>query len=192
MKKYLLFLLPLSLLSSEINFTKTFKSEVASDMISDNIIIKTSRDNSDDIITIFEKYNDLFKTSELIYTKQKEQITPNYNTNIYSGNLSYNIKSYSFEKINDFIKELLYLKDEKNLTISIEEPKYILSNKLQEEITHKLRVKAINFSKTYVNKLSNDLNKQCELKDVKIQDVKTTIQNTNIIDLKVDYKMECQ
>ena len=192
MKKYLLFLLPLSLLSAEIHFTKTFKAEVASDMISDNIVIKTSRDNSDDIVTIFEKYNDLFKTSKLIYTKQKEQITPNYNTNIYSGNLSYTIKSYSFEKINDFIKELLYLKDEKNLTIIIEEPKYILSTKLQEEITHKLRVKAINFSKTYVNKLSNDLNKQCELKDVKIQDVKTTIQNTNIIDLKVDYKMECQ
>ncbi len=192
MKKYLLFLLPLSLLSAEIHFTKTFKAEVDSDMISDNIVIKTSRDNSDDIVTIFEKYNDLFKTSKLIYTKQKEQIMPNYNTNIYSGNLSYNIKSYSFENLNDFIKDLLYLKDEKNLTITIQEPKYILSTKLQEEITHKLRVKAINFSKTYVNKLSNDLNKQCELKDVKIQDVKTTIQDTNIIDLKVDYKMECQ
>jgi len=146
MKKYLLFLLPFSLFSSEINFTKTYTQEIASDMISDNIIIKTSRDNSDDIVTIFEKYNDLFKTNELISTKQKEQISSNFTSNKYTGILNYNIKAYSFEKLNDFIKDLLYLKDEKNLTITIEKPKYILSNKLEEKIIHNLRVKAINFS----------------------------------------------
>jgi len=70
MKKYLFFLLPISLYSSNINFTKVFINEIASDMLSSKITITTSNESSDDITTIFEKYIDIFKTNELISIKQ--------------------------------------------------------------------------------------------------------------------------
>ena len=192
MHKYLFFLLPFSLYSSEINFSKVFTNKVASDMLSNNITIKVTRDNSDDIETIFEKYIDIFKTNNLSSIKLKENIKVNYSTNIYTGILSYNVKSYSFEKLNDFVKELQYLKDEKNLNINIENTKSILSENLKEQSIHNLRVKAINYSKSYENKLSKDLNKICLTKDVTMKDKKTINNDTNILKVFVDYKLECK
>jgi len=191
MKNYLFFLLPLSLFSSDINFTKTFSSNIASDMTSNKIIISTSRDNSEDINTIFEKYTDLFKTNELISSKLQEDIKADYSTSRFNGVLSYQVKSYSFEKLNDFIKELLYLKDEKNLSLNIQNQESLLSEKLQENIIHNLRVKAIKFSKNYENRISSDLNKICKTKDIKIKETKTTNNNTNLLKVIVDYKLEC-
>ena len=192
MKKYLLFLLPLSLLSSDINFTKTFSVNIASDMISNKIKITTTRNNSEDITTIFEKYNDIFKTNDVITSKLNETINTNYTTNKYTGILSYDIKSYSFEKINDFVREILYLKDEKDLNINIQNSKYILSDRLKENIIHNLRIKAIEFSKPYENKISNDLNKICKTKDIKIKETKIAKSNTNVLKVIANYKLECQ
>lgn len=193
MKKYLFFLLPISLYSSSINFEKVFVSQIASDMLSTKITITTSNNNSDDIETIFEKYIDIFKTNNLESIINKKQITTNFtNQSSYNGILTYTIKTYSFEKLDSFVKELLYLKDEKNLNIKIQSPKAILSQNLQEQSIHNLRVKAINFSKTYENRLSKDLNKICLTKDIKIKDEKIINNDTNILKLFVDYKLECQ
>jgi hypothetical protein len=193
MKKYLFFLLPLSLYSSNINFEKVFVTQISSDMLSTKITITTSNNNSDDIETIFEKYIDIFKTNNLESIINKKQITTNFtNQSSYNGILTYTIKTYSFEKLDSFIKELLYLKDEKNLNIKIQSPKAILSENLQEQSIHNLRVKAINFSKTYENRLSKDLNKICLTKDIKIKDEKIINNDTNILKLFVNYKLECQ
>jgi len=106
--------------------------------------------------------------------------------------LTYSVKTYSFEKLNSFVKELLYLKDEKNLNINIQSAKSILSEKLKEQSIHALRLKAINFSKIYENKLSRDLNRICLTKDIKIKDEKIINNNTNILKLFVNYTMECK
>ena len=192
MKKYLFLLLPFSLYSSEINFSKTFTKQVPSDMISNQFDILVSRDNSDDITTIFEKYIDIFKTNELISIKLQDNIKANYNTNIYNGKLSYKVKTYSFEKLNDFVKELLYLKDEKNLTLNIQTAKSILSEKLKEQTFQSLRIKAINYGNIYQNRLTNDIRKSCLTKDIKIKDKQIINNITNTLKIFVDYKLECQ
>jgi len=192
MKKYLFLLLPFSLYSSEINFSKIFTKQIPSDMISNQFDILVSRDNSDDITTIFEKYIDIFTTNELISIKLQDNIKANYNTNIYSGKLSYKVKTHSFEKLNDFVKELLYLKDEKNLTLNIQTAKSILSNKLKEQTFHALRIRAINYGKSYQNSLTNDIKRRCITKDIKIKDKQIINNNTNTLKIFVDYKLECQ
>jgi len=222
-KIILLSILPFILFASQINFNKKFSKKVSSDELTTRITIKLTRPDEDDISPILNKYNDLIKQSVGINKHRGNfSINPKYkykngNSKIvgYNGNLSYTISSKSSKNMNEFIKELLYAKDEPKLSIVISSLQWIISNNLKEEISNNLRLDAIIWAKEYTNKLSSKLNTTCITKSINInqnhsfprpspmmskgirmdavsKNIAVPIISKNKISLNVNYIMECK
>jgi len=225
MKKLLLLsALSTLLFSTQINFNKTFSKNVSSDELTTRITIKLTRGAEDDISPILNKYNEFIKQSvgvqkqRGVFSINPKYVYKNGQSKIvgYNGNLSYNITSKSSKNMNYFIKELLYSKDEKNLSIIISSLRWKISDELKESTSNNLRLEAIVWSKDYVAKLSNKLNTQCVSKNISINqsnsysrpqlrmmpkslsadainsDISIPVESKNKISLRVNYKMECK
>jgi len=147
MKKIILILLsPFVLFATQINFDKTFYKNVTADRLSTNITIKLTRQNQNEINPILNKYNDIIKNDKKVSKKRGNfSIAPKYiyKNNIsrivaYNGNLSYEVSSFSYEDINEFITSILDEKDERDLSIVISSLSWKVSDKLKEKLNNDL------------------------------------------------------
>jgi len=220
MKKIILILLsPFVLFATQINFDKTFYKNVTADKLSTNITIKVTRQNQNEINPILNKYNDIIKNDKKVSKKRGNfSIAPKYiyKNNIsrivaYNGNLSYEVSSFSYEDINEFITSILDEKDERDLSIVISSLSWKVSDKLKEKLNNDLRLEAITWSSKYANTLSNETSSNCKVNEININqnsysrprammsralssdsNVAIPQQSKNKISLSANYNMECK
>ncbi|HIP12990.1 MAG TPA: DUF541 domain-containing protein [Arcobacter sp.] len=174
-KAILTALIPFSLFSYELNFSKEFSKNISPDnlstRISVNIINKDERFVSDNL----ESINDYVKSSNGIkFENGSFNLTPRYsykNKNRkflgYAGNLSYTIVSINANSMNEFLSELIDVKNslkEKSLKLSINNTVWKVSDKKYNNSLDTLRLEAINWIGNY----SKELNKSCTIKKISI------------------------
>lgn len=175
-KLYLLTAVPALLFSFDVNFNKKFSKTLIQDTLTSNISIVVTDDNEKKVNKTLEKFNKNIKS----YHKVEKDfgtltIRPNYRTSSnvpkitgYRGELRYKVSSTKASSINEFISNLIELKNDRdtniiinNLSWTVKEDEYI---KAQEE----LRLTSIQWLDNYAKELSNTLNKQCEIKSINV------------------------
>ena len=177
MIKKLLFtaLVPLSLFSYELNFSKNFTQEINPDILSTRISVNIQNKDERFINDNLESINEYIKDSQDIkYKNGSFNLTPRYtykNSNRkfagYVGNLSYIITSKDATIMNDFISELINLKDKiavKSLKLNINNTSWQVSKTKYNNSLDILRLDAIN----WVNEYASTLNKSCKVKKINI------------------------
>ena len=168
-------LVPLSLFSYELNFSKKFSQVVNPDIlttrISANIQNKDERFISDNL----ESINDHVKESKDIkYKHGSFNLTPRYSYKNnkrkfigYAGHLSYIITSKNANSMNEFISELIEVKEKlevNSLKLNINNTTWKVSDELQQKSLDNLRLKAIKWISSYANKLD----RSCTIKKINI------------------------
>ena len=190
MIKKLLFttLVPLSLFSYELNFSKNFTKEISPDILSTRISVNIQNKDERFINDNLESINEYIKDSQNIkYKNGSFNLTPRYtykNSNRkfvgYVGNLSYVVTSKDATIMNEFISELINLKDKiavKSLKLNINNTSWQVSKTKYNNSLDILRLESINWIKEY----ASTLNKSCKVKKISISTSRNNYQH-NMMD----------
>ena len=186
-------ILPLSLFSYEISFSKKFSKSVTPDLLSThiNIIVEDESENFiNNHIEIFNKYiknnNDVSKYDGSFTLSPKYKYFKNTQEFMgYVGNLKYIIKSKDASALNKFINDLIeienkYNKD--NIKINISNVSWTTSTKLYDDSLDFLRINAMTWIEKYASSLKNVLSKDCLIKSIDID--KTSKKFTKIVSME--------
>lgn len=177
MKRIALFLLPLSLFSFELNFSKTFEKEIMPDTLSTSIIIRVDSQNERHISKVLEKYNEIIKDNDEVEKRRGSlTIRPHYkysSKNIpkiisYIGQLTYKVNSTSAYKIDKFINEISRINKERSTSITISSLKWSVKSETVQIANDIIRLEATQWALTYTRNLESDLRKKCKLEKVSL------------------------
>jgi len=168
-------ILPFSLYSYELNFSKKFSQTINPDILTTRVIATIENKDEDFITNKLEYINDYIKEKEEIkYQDGNFNLTPlySYNNNkrnfiAYKGNLSYNIITKDANNMNQFINELIEVKNKlntNNLKLNISSVNWKVSDNLNSTALDSLRLNAINWISLY----SKNLHKSCIIKKISI------------------------
>jgi predicted secreted protein len=184
MKRFLLaiFILPVVLFSYEINFSKSFTTSVSPDLLTTYVDVSIFDEKERVINSEIEKFNDFFKEyDEVVIKDGRYNLSPRYkyinNKQIftgYIGSLRYKIESNSAKNINEFINQILELKDRsKNdeLKLNISNINWNVSNELYNKNLDNLRIESILWINDYAKSLSNKISKRCSVEKLDINSV---------------------
>jgi len=163
----------------EINFNKKFTKYITPDQLSTNITISILKEDENEVSPIVDKFSKIINNNDTIKKHHgTTSISPKYkyykgsSTIIgYIGSIRYQILSSSSEDINIFIKELLNLKDDEDVSISISSLKWIISDIKHDQALENLRLDAIVWPTNYITTLSTKLNKECNIKTININNI---------------------
>jgi hypothetical protein len=169
----------------EISFNKNFTQYVKPDQLYSNIIITILKEDESEVSPIIGKFLKIINSNDKIKTKNgTTSISPKYkyykgSSEIigYNGDIRYQILSSNSEDINSFIKELLDLKDDEDILISISSLKWIISDIKYAQVFEDLQLNAIVWARSYVTKLSIKLNKECNIKIININNFNNMVFN---------------
>jgi predicted secreted protein len=175
MVKKLIFtsLVPLALFSYELNFSKKFSKEISPDILSARISVSIQNKDERFINDNLESINEFIKESQNIkYKNGNFNLTPRYsyqnNKKIFSeyfGNLSYIITSKDPIFMNEFINDLVELKDKiavDSLKLNINNTSWKISQSKYDSSLDSLRLEAIN----WINSYSTQLSHSCKVKKI--------------------------
>lgn len=186
-------LLPMSLFSYEISFSKKFSKSVTPDLLSTHISIQVE-DKSEQFINKYieifnkyiknndgvDKYNGSFTLSpKYKYFKNSQEFIG------YVGNLRYVIKSKNATNLNKFINDLIQMENKyskQNVKINISNVSWITSTELYDNSLDSLRINAMTWIEKYSASLKNVLSKDCIVKSIDID--KTSKKFTKIINME--------
>ncbi len=176
MKLFLLLFVPLFVFGFEINFNKQFTSTIKPDKLSTRITVSVLKDDERYISPILNKFNEFIKDSNSVEKRGGMfSISPKYkykngHSRIigYTGTLKYEIFSTDSDSINEFIKKVLNLKNDDDVSISISTLRWIVSKNKYTQTIEELRFKAIIWAKQYVSELGKELNSTCTVKKINI------------------------
>ena len=186
MKKSILlaivFLLPMSLFSYEISFNKKFSVLVNPDLLTTSVNIKIEDEKENFINKHIETFNDYIKSNKNVQKKNGNfTLSPKYkyykNTQEfigYVGVLRYQIESSTANELNEFMNELIELKDrldKKNIKLNLSNVSWKTSTKLYENSVDKLRLDSIIWIDKYALSMKNLLSKSCKVKSININSV---------------------
>ncbi|KAB7887710.1 SIMPL domain-containing protein [Poseidonibacter ostreae] len=186
-------LLPMSLFSYEISFSKKFSKSVTPDLLSTYISISVE-DKSEKFINkhieIFNKYiknnDDVNKYDGSFTLSPKYKYFKNTQEFIgYVGNLRYIIKSKNASSLNKFINDLIEMESKynrQNIKINISNVSWTTSTKLYDNSLDALRINAMTWIEKYSASLKNILLKDCEVKSIDID--KTSKKFTKNINME--------
>ena len=169
-------ILPFILYGFDINFGKKFTEEIVPNKLSTKIVITIDKDREDKLSPILNRFN-IFISQEKDIEKKDGQffIEPRYTYNGgkskiigYSGILKYSIYSTNDKNMNSFLKALLNLKKNKDISISISSLKWIVDDSKNEKVLASLRLKSILFGKKYASEISVKIDNFCVLKNINI------------------------
>ncbi len=215
----LFFILPLGLFSYELNFNKKFSRKVSADILTSYINITIEDKKEDYISSKIEIFNDYIEENEDVIKKNGNfNLTPKYKYYDkkqifvgYIGSLMYNIESKDAVSINQFINQLLDMKNKFNTTkikVNISNTTWKVSQKLYSDNLDRLRLESINWITFYASNLS----KQCIVKRINISSERnhnlnirpmsraimadyssvTPIQSKKEISINPSYTLECK
>jgi len=181
-KLFLLFLLPITLLSYEISFNKKFSKSVSGDLLTTYVNISVEDKNETIINQKIEEFNKYIKNYNKINKKNGNfTLSPKYkyskNTQKfvgYVGNLRYKIESRNAKNLNEFINTLITIKEKnesKSTKLSFSNISWRLSKNLSASSIDELRISAITWIEAYSNSLTTTLSKDCNVKKINIDNV---------------------
>lgn len=182
MKLFMGLLLPILAFSYEIEFNKSFSKVVNPDLLTTNVNISVEKKDEVRVNSEIEKFNDFFKEyDEVVIKDGRYNLSPRYkyinNKQIftgYIGSLRYKIESNSAKNINEFINQILELKDRsKNdeLKLNISNINWNVSNELYNKNLDNLRIESILWINDYAKSLSNKISKRCSVEKIDINSV---------------------
>lgn len=172
-----LFILPLSLFSYEISFSKKFTTELKPDVLSSNFRIQIEGDSEKEISSKLEVFNKVIKKFDKIEKKLGSfNVRPNYKYNSnnspkitsYTGSLNYEISSINASSISEFISKMNDLKNSRNTSIIINGLSWKIKESSKNISQEVLRLESIHWINTYASNLSKNLNTSCTTKKIVI------------------------
>ena len=183
MKKILatVIFLPILAFSYEINFNKSFSKVVNPDLLTTNINISVEKKDEKSVNIEIEKFNTFLKNTKNITIKNTNyNLTPKYdyenNKSIFKGfiaNTRFQAESKEAKEINDFLDDLLALKDSfksDDIKVNISNLSWEISENLQNKNIDELRIDVLLWIGNYTKELSNKNGKKCEVKNVNINE----------------------
>ena len=176
MKKIYLLALPALLFSFEINFNKKFSQSLIQDTLTTNLSVVVNDENEKKINTILEKFNKKIKESNKVEKDLGSlSIRPVYrsSSNVpkitgYRGELRYKVNADKARKINNFISELIELKDDRDTNIIINNLRWTVKEEEYIKAQDELRLSSIIWVSNYTKELSSTFNKDCSVKNINI------------------------
>lgn len=175
--KILLVLLPLSLFSFEVNFSKSFNKELIPDTLTTNITIRVNGDNENKISNKLDKFNEVIKDNDEVEKRRGSlSVRPNYKyssnnipkINGYVGYLSYKVNSTSADKINTFINSITRIKKDRDTSITISNLTWRVKEDTKSVAKDIIRLEATHWALDYARNLSSDLRKKCRLEKISL------------------------
>lgn len=178
MKKLAILLLPIYLLSYEIDFQKKFSKKLLPDILSTKISIIIEDNEEKKLMSRLTKFNEKIKDFDEI---EKElgtfSIRPQYKYSSnkpiisdYKGVLSYRVSTKNAKFLNNFVSMITSLKKNRDTTVGIDNLRWIVPRESQDISLEILRLEAINWVNSYSKRLSQDINKECSIKSIKIEE----------------------
>ncbi len=180
--KFLVF--PIFVFSFEVEFHKKFYHELPHDILSANISI-TIKDNSElKVSDRLDVFNQKIKSFDKVERKLISfNIRPKYrhsgNTpkiTGFSGKLRYKINSRKAIYMNEFITEIASLKNNRDTVVSVSNLSWSVREGTYNVSLDLLRLESINWIQTYISNLSKDLNRNCEIKSIQINQEDNSIR----------------
>ncbi len=161
----------------DINFSKNFSKKLMPDILSTNLSIRIEGKNEQEISNKLAIFNKEIKENKVLDKKLGSyNVRPNfkYSSNNspkitgYVGELRYKIESNNAKDINTFITSINTLKKSRSTSISVSGLSWKVKDDTYNVALDILRLESIYWIETYVNNLSKDLNKKCEVKNINI------------------------
>jgi len=171
-------LLPILGLSYELTFSKDFEKKVSADLLSTSVSISVEKKDEKSINIEIEKFNKLISNTKNITIKNTNySLSPRYkyinNERVfkgYLGNISFVAETKEANRINDFLGELIKLKNSiqsKDIKLNIDNLHWKVSKVLQDKSIEELRLEALIWIDKYSKNLSNEISRKCEIKNIK-------------------------
>lgn len=177
MRKILtIIILPFVLFGFDISFNKKFEKKISPDKLSTNIIITVVKEDESEITPLLNSFNKLISNYDEVEKRAGEfSIKPKYKYDKgqssivgYNGILSYTIYSTDSKEMNEFIRLLLDLKDNEDISISISGLNWIVSQSKKSVVVEELRLESIIWAKEYVSTISKKIESTCKIKEINI------------------------
>ena len=168
-------LLATSLFSYEIKFSKEFSKSIKQDLLVANVSIQVKQEDEVSVngsISKFAEYITNFN-GDIEKNNSKYSVYPRYIYSngeailkSYNGNLEYQFKSKDEETLNEFLKQIMLLKDGKQESVVIRNMGWQIDEKELNSIFDELRIDAILWIKDYQMTLSKKVGTSCKVKDI--------------------------
>lgn len=179
----LLFLLPVSLFSFEINFSKKFSQEFNHDVLNAYLTVSITDKTETNVNNRLEVFNNKIKSYNKVEKKLGTfDIRPKYkhsnNTpkvSGYIGVLRYKVSSNKAMFMNELISDISGMKKNRDTSVSLYNLKWGVKDETYSIGMDLLRLDAISWVQNYVNVLSQDINKECNVKKIEINSYSSPI-----------------
>lgn len=175
----LLVFLPVLLFSFEVEFSKKFSKDLPHDVLTAYLTVTIEDDSEMEVSERLEVFNNKIKSYDKVEKKLGTfNIRPKYkhskNTpNIvgYIGELRYKVISYKARYMDVFITKITKLKKNRDTTVSVNSLSWTVTEDTFNVSLDLLRLEAINWANNYAKTLSNDIEKICTVKKIKLNDI---------------------
>ena len=218
-------LIPFVLFGFDISFDKKFEKQIVPDKLKTNITVTAVKISESEITPELNSFNEFISKSNNVEKRAGEfSVRPKYKYNKgqstligYTGTLTYTIFSDNQKDMNNFIKSLLNLKNDKDISVSLSGLSWIVSKSKRSILVDDLRLESIMWAKDYATKISKDINSNCKVKNITISsgnynpvyrnsradvmmlsstkhesNIPVPQANKNIVSIKPNYVLECK
>ncbi len=215
-----LFILPTLMNAYELEFNKSFTKNIQNDKVHTNVSIRVDSKEVDFINEKIEFFQDFIKDNNSVTKKNGNyNLVPNYsyqnnkqNFIGYKGTLHYSIETSKYENLNQFITEIIDIKNNMNtnkVKLSVSNVEWIVSKELYSKNIDTMRIESVTWVKNYIKTLSYS----CMIKNISINKGSgysperysrnvmmdsrssakiTPLQTKRSIVLNANYKLDCK
>lgn len=170
----LIFLLPIFAFSFEVEFAKKFSHELPHDTLTTTLVITITDDSEIIVGERLEVFNKKIKSYDKVERKLGTfNIRPKYKYSSntprivgYIGELRYKVNSRKARFMDEFISEITKLKKNRDTSVSVNNLSWTVKEDTFNVSLDLLRLKAITWGQNYAKNLSEDINKDCNLKKI--------------------------
>lgn len=168
-------LLATSLFSYEIKFSKEFSKSIKQDLLVANVSIQVKQEDEVSVNGSVSKYAEYITNfnGDIEKNNSKYSVYPRYAyvngeaiLKSYNGNLEYEFKSKDEETLNEFLKQIMLLKDGNQESVVIRNMGWKIDDKELNSVFDELRIDAISWIKDYQMTLSKKIGSSCKIKDI--------------------------
>lgn len=176
MKYLVLMLLPIYLFSFEINFNKKFSKSLPQDTLTTYLSVVVTAESEKEVNERLKKFNKKIKSYDKVEKDHGSlNVRPEYRTSKnapkitgYRGELRYKVSSDKASDINEFINEIIELKEKRETNVVISNLSWTIKDSAFDIANDILRLEAINWANTYAKNLSEDLKLECKVKNISV------------------------
>lgn len=176
MKYLVLMLLPIYLFSFEINFNKKFSKSLPQDTLTTYLSVVVTAESEKEVNERLKKFNKKIKSYDKVEKDHASlNVRPEYRTSKnapkitgYRGELRYKVSSDKASDINEFINEVIELKEKRETNVVISNLSWTIKDSAFDIANDILRLEAINWANTYAKNLSEDLKLECKVKNISV------------------------